>query len=219
MMNAEHTLLAARPDSSRLNDDSRRCCSAAPTTSASTIAAPSERRHPDRRQAGDLLPAEPDRHDRAQRRAGGDAERVRRGQRVAKHRLKQRARQRQRAAGEQTEQRPRQAQLHEDRPVRFLTQRGRARDSSANGPTNGSTSAARDEHDRERADPARGMTRRSAHEYDTQAGPPAVVVSVRRDENSDSHSVDADGLLDRKRRGPRGRPRGRSGAWRTPAPG
>ena len=62
-----------------------------------------------------------DRDHGAQRRAGRDAERVRRRQRVAQHRLEQRARQRQRPAGEQTEQRSRDAQLHEDRPVRLFT--------------------------------------------------------------------------------------------------
>ena len=40
MMKAEHTLLAASPERSRLNGEMRRCRSAAPTTSASTIAAP-----------------------------------------------------------------------------------------------------------------------------------------------------------------------------------
>jgi hypothetical protein len=72
------------------------------------------------RKGGDPLPAEPDGDDGAERRAGGDAERVRRRQRVAEHGLKQRARQRQCAAGQQAQERPRQPQLHENRPVRLL---------------------------------------------------------------------------------------------------
>ena len=218
MMNAEQTLLAARPESSRLNDDSRRCCSAAPTTSASTIAAPASAVTQIAGQAGDLLPAEPDGDDRAERRAGGDAERVRRRQRVAQHRLKQRARQRQRAAGEQTEQRPRQPQLHEDRPVRFLvradareTRARTVRRTAARAPPRRTRTAKAPTH---RA----ALTRRALMSTTPRPGPTRVVVSVRRDEKSDSQSGDRTASSIGRVEGDASVRRARSAAWRTSAP-
>ena len=92
MMNAEQTLLAARPDSSRLNDDSLPLLERG---------ADDEREHdrrarraPPTQMAGrPAICCQPSQMaiDRAERRAGGDAERVRRRQRIAQHRLKQRA--------------------------------------------------------------------------------------------------------------------------------
>ena len=205
--------------SSRLNDDSLRCWSAAPTTSASTIADPSERRHPDRREAGYLLPAKPDGYDRAQRRAGGDAERT--------------AWPARREAPPETARPPAPARRRPaDRAASATGAAARGSTSpvpdasrtratlSANGPTNGSSKRGRDEH-------ARRMRRPSARHDATHAlmsmtptpGPPRVVVSVRRDEKSDSHSGDANGVLDRRVERHAAVRRARSGAWRRPAPG
>ena len=174
MMNAEQTLLAARPDSSRLNDDSRRCCSAAPTTSASTTADPASAATQIAGRPGDLLPAEPDGDDGAERRTGGDAERVRRRQRVAEHRLKQRAGERQRAAGEQARAASATTAAARRSTSPVPGARGRARGSSANGPTNGSSSAAAMNSHRERHQPTALAWRDvRAHEYDTHARPDA----------------------------------------------
>ena len=105
-MRAAHTLLIAMPASSRLDDESWPPRVAAPITTNRITTGAGERAGPDADDAGHHVPVERDGEHGAERRAGRDAQRVGRGERVAQHRLEQAARQRQRTAREKAEQRP-----------------------------------------------------------------------------------------------------------------
>ncbi len=132
-----------------------------------------ERPGPHARHAGDGVPAHGDGDDRAERRAGGDAERD--GVASASRSIAWNS-----AAApapsappaEQAEQRARDAELDEDRPVGLLARPGRGAKSIGAGPTNGSSSAASANDQRRAPDPApRECGRRCAQAAGSRSAP------------------------------------------------
>ena len=189
-MSAPQTLLMAMPASSRLDDRELPLARAAPMTTNSTTAAPASAPAQTAGDAGDRVPVRANREHGAERRAGRDAERVRRRQRVAQHRLKQAAGQRQRAAREQPEQRPRQPQLREDRPVGLLARARHAREIERERADERQQQRRGDEQQRRSATARpRATGRRSTASLvaDPGAGRRAAFDIVSRGENARSH--------------------------------
>ena len=110
-ISAPQTLLIAMPASSRLGRRQLPLALRGAHHDEQNERRADERAGPDADDARHHVPVERDRDHGAERGASRDAKRVRRGQRIAQHRLEQAARERERTAGEQPEQRAREPQI------------------------------------------------------------------------------------------------------------
>src|SRR5688572_2043806 len=145
-----------------------------------------QRTYPYARSPGNQMPAHCERDDRAERGARRHAQRIRRRQCFAEHRLEETSSKRQGGASEKTEQRARQSQVDQDRPVGLL-----ARPDACEIDRRGSNERKCDrcdcEDDGTAADPGAspGNVR---HWYQTQGRPAGVTATSSRGENNRSQS-------------------------------